>query len=160
MTAAGLLDQLAAGGVTVSLAPDGSLRTRGDRDALTGWLPMLKQHRDELVGELARQAAAPAADPAGDWIEHRTLLTDAWHCEWSAVWRRNQQWLAAHPDSEPPTGIGLRLLLAATVQAWNGHTGDRKTLDDLQAQLSEPDYADREMMTAGWLALYAWTCWR
>lgn len=158
-----LVDQLAADGVHVTLAPDGTLRTRGDRETVARWLPVMKQHRAELAAAITRPGnhagTEPAASPADDWTPHRVVLANAYHAEWTAVHARERAWQQAHPEAKAPTDFALRSLLASAVNGWNAYTGDRHTLAELEAQLSAPDFADREAMNRPWLALYCWTLW-
>lgn len=146
----GLLDRLAADGVHVTLAPDGTLRTRGDRAAVARWLPAMKQHRAELVAALA---------PSDGWTSRRDVLCDQYHAEWSAALTREAAWLRAHPAESAPTDEALRDLLASTVRGWNVRTGDKRTTDELRSQLSGADVADPELINRPWLALYCWTLW-
>ena len=61
MTAATLLADLEAQGIELTLTEHGTLRYRGDKAAVDGWLPEIRDHKPELIGLLRDRH--PAAIP-------------------------------------------------------------------------------------------------
>jgi hypothetical protein len=109
-----------------------------------------KSPSDSFGSSEGSRISEPApGDPLADgW--RRRLATDAWHRDWTAVWKRGS---AAVSPAE------LAFVVADLVNAWNVCTGDRRKPAEYLKHLSPIDHADSQIMCRGWLALYCWTLW-
>lgn len=90
----------------------------------------------------------------------REAACERYHRTWWPVWERGRAYLLAHPEAKAPGVDVLRLQMADAVVSWNQHTGDSRTQAEYLAHLAPADFEDRELMTPGALALYAYTLWR
>ena len=90
----------------------------------------------------------------------REEACQGYHRTWWPVRQRGQVYLLTHPEAKAPGVEVLHLQIADAVASWNHHTGDSRTQADYLAHLSPADYEDRELMTPGALALYAWSLWQ
>ncbi len=68
MTPAELIHQARADGVTLGLKPDGSLKAGGLPEALTRWLPTIREHKAGIVEALAFPVIATSTPPARRWF--------------------------------------------------------------------------------------------
>lgn len=66
MTPAAIIQQAAAEGVILPPTPAGTIKATGNGDAVTRWLPMIREHKAELLAELtaANDAGHDAAPPS------------------------------------------------------------------------------------------------
>lgn len=74
MTAATLLADLEAQGIELTLTEHGTLRYRGDKAAVDGWLPEILDHKPELIG-LLRDRHSPTIPPLT--AEQKAAITEA-----------------------------------------------------------------------------------
>lgn len=58
MTAAEILRETAAAGVTLSLSATGSIKAAGEQSAVARWLTTIKENKAAIVGLLAKGTAA------------------------------------------------------------------------------------------------------
>ncbi|MBI4190753.1 MAG: hypothetical protein HY525_09470 [Betaproteobacteria bacterium] len=77
MTPAAIIKQATADGVQLELSPIGTIKATGKQAAVTRWLPLIRQHKPELLEALSGEppnvpAAAPTTGPA-----ERARLGDA-----------------------------------------------------------------------------------
>ena len=69
MTPATIIKQARADGVRLALSPTGGIKAVGNGEAVTRWLPIIREHKAELLDELraANDGAYEAlADPAAE----------------------------------------------------------------------------------------------
>jgi hypothetical protein len=59
MTPAAIIREAAAAGVSLALSPAGTIKATGDQVAVNRWLPLLREHKAEIVALLARDGAPP-----------------------------------------------------------------------------------------------------
>ena len=52
MTPATIIQKAQADGVTLVLSPSGTIKLAGDREAVSRWLPIIREHKDGLLNEL------------------------------------------------------------------------------------------------------------
>lgn len=52
MTPATIIEQARADGVTLALSPAGCIKAAGNGEAVNRWLPVLREHKAELLDEL------------------------------------------------------------------------------------------------------------
>ena len=52
MTPAAIIQRAQADGVTLVLSPSGTIKAAGDREAVNRWLPIIREHKNEIVNEL------------------------------------------------------------------------------------------------------------
>ena len=77
MTPAAIIQRAQADGVTLVLSPSGTIKAAGDREAVNRWLPIIREHKSEIVNEL--RAASDSAydalpDAASDARRQRLLV--------------------------------------------------------------------------------------
>ena len=65
MTPATIIKKAQADGVTLVLSPSGTIKAAGNREAVTRWLPIIREHKNEIVNEL-RTASDGAHDALPD----------------------------------------------------------------------------------------------
>jgi hypothetical protein len=65
MTPAAIIQKARADGVTLVLSPSGTIKVAGDREAVNRWLPIIREHKNEIVNEL-RTASDGAYDAVPD----------------------------------------------------------------------------------------------
>ena len=90
----------------------------------------------------------------------REAACERYHRTWWPVWDRGRAYRLAHAAAKAPGVDVLRVQIADAVASWNQHTGDSRTQAEYLAHLARADFEDRELMTPGALALYAYTLWR
>ena len=76
MTPATIIKQAQADGVMLALSPTGTIKAVGSEQAVTRWLPVIRQHRAELITELraANDCAYEALpDPAAEARRQRVV---------------------------------------------------------------------------------------
>ena len=76
MTPATIIKQAQADGVMLALSPTGTIKAVGTEQAVTRWLPVIRQHRAELITELraANDCAYEAVpDPAAEARRQRVI---------------------------------------------------------------------------------------
>ena len=56
MSALQVLEEAAADGVELSVTPSGTVKARGSQDAVKRWVPILREHKSELLAALTRAA--------------------------------------------------------------------------------------------------------
>lgn len=56
MNPADIINYAAADGVTLTICSDGNMKATGDQDIIGEWLPLIRQHKSEIV-ELLKQGA-------------------------------------------------------------------------------------------------------
>lgn len=79
-----------------------------------------------------------------------------WERDWRPVWQHWRDYLANNPGRPCPSrAVSLRQI-GELVIGWNCVTGDRRTVADVTRWLVDEDFADRELMQPGALALYLW----
>ena len=61
MTPAAIVDQARADGVELMLTTQGTIRARGQQAAVERWVPVLREHKPDLLAFM-RAASDPAAD--------------------------------------------------------------------------------------------------
>ncbi|OGA54971.1 MAG: hypothetical protein A3F74_17500 [Betaproteobacteria bacterium RIFCSPLOWO2_12_FULL_62_58] len=52
MTPATIIQKAQADGVTLILSPSGTIKAAGEREAVNRWLPIIREHKNEIVNEL------------------------------------------------------------------------------------------------------------
>ena len=78
MTPAMIIQKAQADGVTLVLSPSGTIKAAGDREAVNRWLPIIREHKAELLNELrtASDGAYDALpDAAAEARRQRVLVT-------------------------------------------------------------------------------------
>jgi hypothetical protein len=65
MTPALIIQKVHADGVTLVLSPSGTIKAAGNREAVSRWLPIIREHKDGLLNEL-RAATDGAYDALPD----------------------------------------------------------------------------------------------
>ena len=76
MTPATIIKQAQADGVMLALSPTGTIKAVGTEQAVTRWLPVIRQHRVELITELraANDCAYEAlTDPTAEARRQRVI---------------------------------------------------------------------------------------
>lgn len=71
MTPAAIIRQATAGGVILALSPSGTIRATGGEAAVNQWLPLIRQHKAELLAELS---AGAAGGPVPLKAEHEAAI--------------------------------------------------------------------------------------
>ncbi len=71
MTPAAIIRQSAADGVALVLLPTGTIKARGDQEAVSRWVPLLREHKSGIVAileEATRESFDfnPPSDPVND----------------------------------------------------------------------------------------------
>ena len=71
MTPAAIIRQSAADGVALVLLPTGTIKARGDQEAVSRWVPLLREHKSGIVAileEATRESFDfnPPSNPAND----------------------------------------------------------------------------------------------
>jgi len=68
MTPATIIQQAAAEGVILAPTPAGTIKATGNGDAVTRWLPVIREHKAELLAELktANDAGYDALPPSAE----------------------------------------------------------------------------------------------
>lgn len=68
MTPATMIQQAGADGVILASTPAGSIKATGNGDAVTHWLPVIREHKAELLAELkaTNDAGCNALSPAAE----------------------------------------------------------------------------------------------
>jgi len=73
MTPAAIIKQASADGVNLALSPAGTIKATGEGAAVNRWIPILREHKPEIVAALQEAANAPdvfdfnpPGDPAND----------------------------------------------------------------------------------------------
>ena len=56
MTPASILREAAADGVNLVLSPSGTIMAKGDQAAVSRWIPVIRQHKPQII-EVLREAA-------------------------------------------------------------------------------------------------------
>ena len=61
MTPAAIIQKVTEDGVTLTATPSGSIKARGDSDAVSRWLPIIQQHKPNILAALqdAEKVLAP-----------------------------------------------------------------------------------------------------
>ena len=114
MTPAAIIRQSAADGVALVLLPTGTIKARGDQEAVSRWVPLLREHKSGIVAileEATRESFDfnPPSNPANDdealqervammmesGMDEATALQEArWNADRERCWRgflRNAQ---------------------------------------------------------------------
>jgi len=76
MTPAAIIQQAQADGVTLALSPVGTIKAAGNGEAVNRWLPVIREHKAELLAELRAAndtAYEPLTDPAAEARRQRVL---------------------------------------------------------------------------------------
>ena len=76
MTPAAIIQQAQADGVTLALSPVGTIKAAGNGEAVNRWLPVIREHKAELLAELRAAndtAYEPLTDPAVEARRQRVL---------------------------------------------------------------------------------------
>ena len=73
MTPATIIQQAAADGVSLILSPAGTIKATGTGDAVTRWLPLIREHKPGIVAALQEAANDPLPDPAME-VRRRHVL--------------------------------------------------------------------------------------
>jgi hypothetical protein len=63
-TPAAIIREAAANGVSLTLSPTGTIKAVGDQVAVTRWLPVLREHKPDIVKALAAPAVTEEAADA------------------------------------------------------------------------------------------------
>lgn len=109
---------------------------------------------------VATVATVAVASPAEIDFEpgwRRRAAVQQWERDWRPVWERWRDHLARNPGLPCPNrAVSLRRI-GELVIGWNCITGDCRTVADVTGWLVDEDFADRELMTPGALALYVGT---
>ena len=109
MSASLLIKKAAAEGVSVKLENDNKLKAYGPAEARAKWLPILREHKSELLAELAasdRQTARPPLRQGGEsWrsydggtvensFEEKRASVEAIYAQMEAERERRRDWYA------------------------------------------------------------------
>lgn len=70
MTPAAIIKQATADGVRLALSPTGTIKATGNQAAVTRWLPLIREHKPELLAALQ---ADTLPDPAAEVRRQRVL---------------------------------------------------------------------------------------
>lgn len=70
MTPAAIIKQATADGVRLALSPTGTIKATGNQAAVTRWLPLIREHKPELLAALQ---ADNLPDPAAEVRRQRVL---------------------------------------------------------------------------------------
>lgn len=70
MTAAAILRETAAAGVTLSLSPAGTIKAAGEKSAVDRWLPTIREHKGGIVTLLAEAANIQPFGVSRCWLLH------------------------------------------------------------------------------------------
>ena len=73
MNPATIIKQAAADGVSLILSPAGTIKATGIGDAVTRWLPLIREHKPGIVAALQEAANDPLPDPAAEARRQRVL---------------------------------------------------------------------------------------
>lgn len=76
MTPAAIIQQAAAEGVILVSTPAGTIKATGSGDAVARWLPVIREHKAELLTALGND---PFADPAAAEARRQRVMELAGH---------------------------------------------------------------------------------
>lgn len=89
MTPAAIIQQAMADGVTLALSSVGTIKATGDQQALTHWLPIIREHKPEILAGLQEAANDTPMTTAEEtairaWLAHinetdQEIIADVLH---------------------------------------------------------------------------------
>jgi hypothetical protein len=167
MTPATIIREAQSDGVSLTLSPAGTIKATGDGAAANRWLPLIREHKAEIIGLLTAQQEPPGAPPAA---EPAPFDSEAWEervaiCEFDGGLSRDEaEAIAWHEDDRRRCAHCLNLRgkvcgiaePGGLVSARRGYT----PVDDLPRRCEGyrpcPDDPDRRPGTERWPGLNDW----
>lgn len=73
MTPAAIIQQAAVEGVKLAVSPTGTIKATGQQEAVTRWLPVIKEYKPRIVAALQEAANDPMTDSAAETRRQRVL---------------------------------------------------------------------------------------